>query len=56
MERPRIIHTLGMALMGIPEPATLVRGFPMRTLIGKFIKRQSEAAEETQIKHWHNRA
>ena len=34
VERPRVVHTLGMAHMGIPEPATLLHRIPLRAQLG----------------------
>ena len=38
MERPRVVHTLGMAHMGISKPTPLLHWLPLRALVGGLLK------------------
>lgn len=46
MERPGIFYPLGMALLGIPEPATLIYRIPLRKKSGYHIECQAETIKK----------
>ena len=51
MERPRVVHTLGMALMGITKPTPLIHWLPLRAQARQYVKCETEKKQEKMTKY-----
>jgi len=51
VERPRVVYTLGVAHMGISEPAAKLHRLPLRAQFGKYFKWKTEKEQEIMTEY-----